>query len=326
MFRRVIGYATFEHYARHLWPIIEALRDRGIDASMFGSRRDVWWAEYMHPARAKMLDGTLWLVAGSVDSEKLSGLPQVYVEHGAGQTYDADERGVAHRSYSNGTIPEARLFLCPNEYVATRRRRSQPEVPAVVTGPAILDEYHPLIGQVPDDADERVVAIAFHWDCQLVPESRSAFDHYAPSLTKLCLALRRNGIIPVGHAHPRIAARARRQFTRAGMEWWEYDDVMARASALAVDNSSIGYEFASLDRPVVWLNAPWYRRHVHHGLRFWECIPGPQADEWTAAVDHLTDAVNIAHRSSHYPCLDAIYPVLDGMAAQRSAESITLLL
>lgn len=323
-FRRVIGYATFEHYARHMWPIVEALRDRGVNASMFGSRRDVWWAEYMHPARAHRLDGTLWITAGSVDSQKLKGQPQVYVEHGAGQTYTSDERGVGHQSYSTGVIPEARLFIAPNEYVANRRRRVQPDVPTVMTGPPVLDEYASMIGLGADEPAERVAAIAFHWDCQLVPESRSAWDHYAADLVKITLALRRRGIILVGHGHPRMRSRIKPRMERAGIEWWDYDDVMTRASVLVVDNSSIGYEFAALGRPVVWMNAPWYRRHVHHGLRFWECLPGETVDEpreVPEAVERAMEELIVEHE-----CVRLIYPTLDGCAAQRAAEAITRLL
>ena len=44
---------------------------------------------------------------------------------------------------------------------------------------------------------------------------------------------------------------------------------MRRADLYAVDNSSTLFEFAATGRPVVVLNAPWYRRSVTAWPRFW---------------------------------------------------------
>ena len=50
----------------------------------------------------------------------------------------------------------------------------------------------------------------------------------------------------------------------------DFDEVMERSTLYICDNSSTLYEFASTGRPVVVLNAPWFRRDIEHGLRFWE--------------------------------------------------------
>ena len=76
-----------------------------------------------------------------------------------------------------------------------------------------------------------------------------------------------------------MAPVAQRVFAEAGIEWVpELDEVARRATVYAVDNSSTLWELA-VARPVIALNAPWYRRRVHHGLRFWDLIPGPQVDD-----------------------------------------------
>jgi CDP-glycerol glycerophosphotransferase (TagB/SpsB family) len=154
-------------------------------------------------------------------------------------------------------------------------------------------------------------------------ESKSAWEHYRSGLVKINLALRRRGARVVATAHPRIAKRVQWHAERSGIEWWESEEVLNRAAVLAVDNSSFGYEFSSLDRPTVWMNAPWYRRDVHHGLRFWEAIPGEQVDE----PEQVPDAVMRAMHEDSYETIREtvnayVCPLRDGLASERAARSI----
>jgi CDP-glycerol glycerophosphotransferase (TagB/SpsB family) len=174
---------------------------------------------------------------------------------------------------------------------------------------------------------ENVLALTWHWDCGVCDETNTAFHHYRPRFNQIVMGLRREGIRVVGHAHPRIAKKAQWHYERHGIEWWDHDQVLNEAAVLAVDNSSIGYEFASLGRPVLWLNAPQYRRSVHHGLRFWEYVPGVQIDgpeQFVAAALDCFHRDTMADWRRHVS--DLVYPARDGMAARRAAMAIERLL
>lgn len=312
--------STFASYDVHLAPIVEALRDVGVEVQTFATHEQSLFGEFRRPAQLPK-DG-LWLVAGSVDALKMQDRRFIYIEHGAGQTYGADDRGVNHVSYSNGTIPgNVCMFLCPNLYVAARRRINHPSVPAVLVGSPRLDQFHAYATGWHEGVERDVVAFAWHWDCGVVPETRTAWHHYREGLISTVLKLRRRGYRAVCTAHPRIAQRVRYHAVRMGMEWWDSEDVLTRAAVLCWDNTSLGYEFASLGRPTVIMNSPDYRRDVHHGLRFWECLPGVEVD----GPEEIPDAVDEAIMDD-YPgirdCIDLIFPCRDGKAAWRSAEAI----
>lgn len=323
---RVYAYATLSHYADHLMPIVDALRDRMIDVEFLTGNRRAIWGEYVHPT--KLDPRGVWMVASKMDADRMGNRPYIYVEHGAGQTYDADERGLNHPSYSSGRLPgQPVLFICPNRYVATRRQRMHPDVPTLVAGCPKLDHLHAYARGWHPGVEQNVVAFAFHWNCQVVPEAMTAWEHYRPHLLKVVLALHRRGIRCVSHAHPRIARQIRYHTERMGMEWWDWEDVLTRAAVLCWDNTSLGYEFASLDRPTVILNAPWYRRHVHHGLRFWECLPGYMVDRAEDLPDTIDATFDEADESADLrECIDRIYPLRDGHASDRSADAICALL
>lgn len=178
---------------------------------------------------------------------------------------------------------------------------------------------------VPDLPEGTVVAFSFHWENPLVPESRSALAHYRRHLGPLIGAIRASGGEVIGHGHPRAWGALWRLWKELGVEAVpELDAVFGRASVFVADNTSALYEFASLDRPVVVLNAPWYRRDVEHGLRFWETIPGIQVDDGTDLLDAVAEAV------ADPPYLSAVrrdavartYASTDGHASERAVRAI----
>ncbi len=317
---RIAALSTFVHYWSHLHPIVDVLRDRGHEVDDLTTWRNSPWATFIHPKDILAVKPDMWIVAGKTDADHVAPQPCVYVEHGAGQSYESDDRTRSHPSYSTGIIPNAALYLCPNFFVQARRQRVHPEAAAVVVGSPRLDQYP--IGKHAG-VDYSTVAFAFHWNAELIPETMGVLDLFLPHATTIALRLRRAGFLPVAHAHPRIAKRARWHLERHGFEWWDVDDVMTKAAVLVADNTSLLYEFAHVDRPIVVMNHPEYRRHVHHGLRFWEFIPGEQVDD----IENVVDAVLRAARED--PAVDArrrcatlTFPVQDGHAAYRAAAMV----
>ncbi len=166
-----------------------------------------------------------------------------------------------------------------------------------------------------------MVAISFHWHSRVVPETMGAFRYFRPGLRALA---RRFKLL--GHGHPRIIDRLAAEYRRLGIEVVrDFEDVLRRADLYAVDNSSTLFEFASTDRPVVVLNAPWFRRRVEHGLRFWRYADvGVECDHPRRLVPAVRRALAdpSEQRIKRRVAINAVYPWRDGAAAQRAASAI----
>lgn len=322
MLPTVDAYASLPHYADHLAPIVDELRRRGVPGEFYTARRDQPWGV---PRPARWAPAPV-LVAGFVDYRAVGERPVVYLEHGAGQTYRGDPAGAAHPSYSDGRLDRVCLFLCPNVSVAARRRAEHPGVEVAMLGDSPKLDAWRTADPTPRPA---TVAVSFHWDCWLVPETRWAFPHYRSRLRDLVGACRAAGVEIVGHAHPRARAVLAGFWESIDVEYLDrFDDVLARASLLVADNSSALYEVASLDRPVLVLNAPWYRRDVQHGLRFWDRVPGLQVDGpdglLAGVAEALTDPEPV--RAQRRSVVAGVYPRRDGQATCRAVDAILDLL
>lgn len=327
------GYASLAHYRAHLAPVWAELEERGLTGAWYGRLPDP-------PLRSRTSDGPI-LVAGFADYLRTTG-PVVFVEHGAGQSYDGDSSVVGNGCYSGGDdLDRVVLFVCPNEQVAARWRGRYPSTPAVAVGCPKLDRWHGRLSStrcpessrvlVPVERDglrgpARVVAVTFHWQCPLVPETLSAWPYYNRQLTALRDWCADEGVILLGHGHPRLWGAIERRWRSLGVERVrDFDEVLDRATLLVGDNTSALPEFASTGRPVLWLNAPWYRRDVHHGGRFWQWPagqvtvdePGQLIDGVQAALGDSTHA-----RQSREAMVRSIYAHVDGLAARRAADAI----
>lgn len=275
-------YFSHPHYYDHLEPLLGQIPVRKVHALpsslmlSYLSRHGIEVAVGYPESR----DEVPLLVAGGMDLAHLRRRRAVLVEHGAGQTY----QGIDHASYSGGRKRDAvDLFIVPNHETANANL-SRYEAPNLIASPRM--EQLTRIARQPED----LVVVSRHFDLNMVPETRSAWPHYAASVINLSRE-RRVAL----HAHPRDLPRARRDAERHDLELIEdFTDVIRRADVYVADNSSTLYEAARAGLPVVVLDAPWYRREISHGLRFWERADVgprisdpedlPEAIDWSAGI------------------------------------------
>ena len=164
-----------------------------------------------------------------------------------------------------------------------------------------------------------MVAVSFHWQGYECPEWRNALPWYRSAIVALS-----KEVHVIGHAHPNQPREAIRFYEAHGIEYVpDFDDVLRRADVYACDNSSTLYEFASTGRPVVVLNAPWYRKEADHGLRFWDAANvGVNVEE--PKFLRLARSTQSWRYPSIYDAthaLDTVYAYRTG-AAQRAADAI----
>ena len=267
-------FASEAHFADHLRPVLDALT---IPWTLYGPGETSRAVKGPGPA----------LVAGFGDLQIAENLGRriAIMEHGAGQSYGGHPGTPSswHPSYAGGIRRTAELFLHPGPHPASRDRERYPDARIEVVGCPKLDTLPHRIG-TPDDT----VAVSFHWDCQILAETRTAFVEYREQVS--LLAKQRHVL---GHAHPRIFGRVKEWYRQVGIEPVEsLTEVMERADLYACDNSSSIFEFASTGRPVLLLNPSFYRRDVNHGLRFWEASTvGINVDKATDLRTAVSDAL-----------------------------------
>lgn len=330
-------YASLDHYADHLAPVWFEL---GEHAGTFWCQPRV--APHLRalgiaarPGRPKG-PRRLVCVAGGSDAYLMRAFPVALVEHGAGQAYDVPDLGWSGGPGRDSVV----LFLTPNEVAAQRNRDAYPEATHVVVGSPRVEALRsaarrPGDGEATAEQPTRerqpsgpvVVALAFHWmGSGRVPEAGWALPHYEAQLPEIVAQLRGAGCEVIGHGHPRARQHFRRLWRSVGVEFVErFDDVVSRATVYVCDNSSTIFEWAALDRPVVVLNAPWYRRGVEMWPRFWTCADvGVQVSEPSEVVGAVTfaamDPAPVAKRRRE--CVAEVYGRLDGRAARRSADAL----
>lgn len=323
---RIDGFASLPHFAAHAGPVHERLpvaRRGEFYALRSGQSWGPRWTATGDSGRSEPV-----LVASGGDAMRFRHRPVVYMEHGAGQRYAGDPVSAPNPSYIGGQGREhVRLFLTPGEAAADVWRQIFPETPVVAVGCPKLDRWHIGAGRDERHAERTTVALVWHWECELVPETRSAWTHWARHLPAVVAWARHAGVDLIGHGHPRWRGRLGPKMTRLGIDYVDdLESVFSRADVMVCDNSSAMFEFASLGRPVVALNAPWYRRDVEHGGRFWSHIPGPDVDTLDDLLDVLSILVSIGETATwadlRRRAVAHVYARTDGHAAATAAAAI----
>jgi len=322
-------FARRPHYLDHLAPIWNAL-----PPSRRGSFHVI--RELEPYARQELQDGCIELYEGGIppgdnpivtaaygDLNKVIRNPNrkiITVEHGVTQGFG----GAAYPNAEIGNRARVDLALLPNEYVADRFRAARSgSTPCEVIGTPKMDPFLPFLFPVtrPVNLDAPVIAIAFHWGNKRSqpPESGSAFEHYRATIPQLA---KRYHLI--GHSHPLASDDHRQTMTHAGIEWVsDFREILNRADMYLNDLSSTMYEFLVTGKPVVILNAPWFRRSVRWGIRFWDYSDvGPMVE----SPEQLFDVIDETIREYRSICVDErrravadLYPYA-GQSAQRAAE------
>jgi hypothetical protein len=272
--------ASQRHYWDHLAPVWAALPPdrRGVAYLAAGFRAVTPGARNLpeRPAEGRAV------VVASYDDLRFVGPGRfpILFEHGCGQSYAGARESAYAPGYAGGTGREAAVaFLHPNRQAADRDRATYPDAVVEVVGHPRLPGLQAIPPPPPVEAAPRpVLAVTFHWHAPLCAETASGFGVWWPAVRSLHDL---GQFEVIGHAHPRLMPDVARIYERAGIEVVaRFDEVLSRAHCLAFDNTSAGFEFAQVRGPVVVLDNPDYRRHVHHGLRFWDCADvGPRIED-----------------------------------------------
>lgn len=299
------------HFFHHITPVFQALPSE--------LRGEVFGPGLIPPSTNPVLVASY----GDYKRARAAGREVLMMEHGNGQTFrNPDGSLLKHASYAGADRPGVILFICPGPSAAGAYREAG-ATPVVEVGCPKLDKW---IGKRPPKAARPVVAISFHWDCKVCPETRSAWPEYLSIPNNAYLqALARTHTV-LGHGHPRVYRSLIGMYRSIGVEPVEsFDEVLARADLYATDGSSTLYEFAATSRPVVVLNSRHYRRDARHGLRFWD------AAHVGLHCDHPSQLAQVVENALREPpgvpqarsdALTHAYSHLDGRSSQRAADAI----
>lgn len=310
--------ASEPHFLDHIAPIWGALEERHrgtvvVPKPLLGRAGRHGMDAVLAPTSATQL----CLVAGYGDLVRArhAGWRRfAFLEHGAGQSYSgAPGRGYHHHSYpGGGDHDDVDVFVVPNVMAGDRWAEAYPDADVVIASPRV----EALPARVPGPGP--VVALSWHFDCQVAPEAKATWMHWHTQLPALVAAVRSAGGQVIGHGHPRMMAGMALMYRRWSIEAVaDFDDVCRRADVYVCDNSSTIFEFASTGRPVVLLNHPVYRRSVEHGLRFWsEATVGIQVDRPAELVASVLAAIGDPKdvRAAREAVTERVYPVREGAA------------
>lgn len=321
---RLSIFARQPHYVDHLAPVWNALPHERRGIFYVGASAFEYALPKVGPKKMQLSEGlsfpknsiVLACAYGDMSRAAQNGARKVInMEHGTGHTF-----GTAAYPNGKGKRDMVDLFLYPNEYTARKALQVRSTRYEVIGTPK-MDEWIPQpTHRKPADP---VIAIAFHWGERNAtpPESGTAWEHYEGCLADLARYYR-----VIGHGHPLAAEKYEKEFRSRGIEWVDnFADVMRRADIYVNDLSSTLYEFLVTGKPVIVLNAPWFRRTVHHGIRFWDYsevgvnVEGPE--HLSRAIDATIQGYEMVRLRERFQAMHDLYPYL-GKSAMVAARVI----
>jgi CDP-glycerol glycerophosphotransferase (TagB/SpsB family) len=192
----------------------------------------------------------------------------------------------------------------------------------VVIGTPKLDPWASTFNSPKRKVPEKpVICFSFHWDGSAVaPEAGNAWEYYRRHFVEVQKTFK-----VIGHGHPKILDRLTPVYNKLGIPVYkDFEDVMEIADLYVNDASSTLYEFCVTNKPVVVLNAPWFRRNFYHGIRFWDysdigVVCNKPENLLTSIHQALEDPTDIRNRRRQY--VKELYPNL-GCAAEVAAKSL----
>jgi hypothetical protein len=243
----------------------------------------------------------------------------IFCEHGVGMYYSDSD----HPSYAGSLLHRENvvLRLSPNESHAEMERKIL-SCPVEVIGLPKLDKYAVRNYRLKRHTPR--VAISFHFDCKVNPETRTSFGFFKTALSLLVSQFK-----VLGHGHPRLIDRIQHHYRAWGIPIKRSfeDDILERADVYVCDNSSTIFEWLITKKPIVLLNPPFYRKAVTHkgNPRFWKHSGiGPLCED----PNDLPRCINYAiqHHKDYLPAIEEarkdVLTFLDGKCADRAYEAI----
>jgi len=324
-------FARRAHYIDHLAPVYRAMPDqRGrftVPAELLEytyealGGGDLLQLEAYHEGMLTGKDPILVCSYGDIArAARRSSRKIIHMEHGTGHAFGT----APYPNGARGRRDQVDLFLAPNEYTANLIRSVRRTQVEVIGTPKMDDWFSPIQRSTFSGDHGAAIAIAFHWGDQhsRPPEAGSAWEHYREILPAL-----RDRYNLIGHGHPLAADVFRGEFERLEIEWVsDFRQVLLRADLYINDLSSTLYEFLLTGKPVVVLNAPWFRREMHWGIRFWDYC-GVGINVWDPeflfnAIDRtIAEYATICIEERNQAITD-LYPYA-GNSAERAATVIT---
>lgn len=243
----------------------------------------------------------------------------LFMEHGVGLRFDGNPSYAGNQ----GLRKTVSLTLAPNQNIYDVTRKVLPEIKMEIVGTPKLDKWAESYGERNKMPTKPTVCISFHWPGFAVcPEAGNALWYYKKELKRLA---NQSNFTLIGHAHPRFIDEMRKIYTDNGIETIDnFDDVMKRANVYVCDASSTIYEWLVTGWPVILLNTPRFRKHINHGIRFWEYTDvGPQVEEPEDLLYHINWIINNPdyYEKERNHAISDLYPHF-GTSAQYAVSSI----